>query len=228
MTIYSQLFILHGRTNLMFCILVYTMMMSSIQYSAIYRTASQSRPICKTSLVLEPHIGSKTKSSVVAIQVCSCHCTVILSGHSSLHTIHTHLYRWSHVTLMQSYQNIDCLTASPELCQVTMNQFKQLVYCSDSRLLQSLGVCMLYTSLKYTYLHGNHIVPMHGLRDTFLVPKAILEVSQVYSLFPGSSESLVIMTCNFNKINTNNVSCMVMFLQLLLLSDNSCYGNTNL
>ena len=51
------------------------------------------------------------------------------------------------------------------------------------QLLQSLGVCM-YTSLKYTYLHGNHIVSMHGLSDTFLVPKAILEVSQVYGLFP--------------------------------------------
>ena len=43
---------------------------------------------------------------------------------------------------------------------------------------------MMYTSLKYTYLHGNHIVSMHGLRDTFLVSKAILEVSQVCSLFP--------------------------------------------
>ena len=94
------------------------------------------------------------------------------------------------------YQNFDCLTASPELCQVTMNQFKQLVHCSDSKLLQSLDVCTLYTSLKYTYLHGDHIVSMHGLRDTFLVPKAILEVSQVV-FFPGSSESLVIMTCNF-------------------------------
>ena len=127
---------------------------------------------------------------------------VLLSYQATFHyTVYTHICTGGHVTLMQcmTYQNIDCLTASPERCQVTMNQFKQLVYCSDSKLLQSLGVCMLCTDSHISRSLATILSAMHGLRDT---SSSLSHFGSLPGLvfFPGPPESLVILTCNFSMI----------------------------
>ena len=61
-------------------------------------------------------LRSGTWSITLNIYICSYHCTVILSGHSSLHSVHTHICTDGHVTHMQcpncncmTYENIGCL-----------------------------------------------------------------------------------------------------------------------